>query len=191
MKPESDQLESRLRATTSLAPAQLDPELATLQDSFMTLGRSLEEATSARDEERLLAALRGSIAEGVVDRKPVPSASQGFVPTLLLLATLAAALLIAVGLAKNAFRSNPSVTDQIAQPTPREKTEKNASLPIVEDTSSTEELLAWDDSLEETFVSAQWRVQRAGSLASSADTDVDTLYERIQSAAEELDPASL
>jgi hypothetical protein len=191
MKPELEELESRLRAATSRQAADLDAETASLRDGFLILGGRLEDETSVRDELRLISALRDvHSAEAVSVKKATDASSRDLGPMLVFLATLAAALLVSASIAWNVFYGTPAIRNPIAQPEPHKKTE--GTTVIAEETSPAEEpLLAWDDSLEETFVSAQWRVRQAGSLTSAADTEVESLYDRIQSVAEELDPASL
>jgi hypothetical protein len=191
MKPEPQDLEWRLRAATARQAGDLDADSAALRESFLILGQRLEDATTVRDELRLLAALRDAQPSAtVIAKKGADGRSHRALPMLVFLATLAAAVLVSASLAWNVFLGNAVIEHPIAQPITRAEPEPDS--PLAEETSSADEgLLAWDDSLEETFVSTQWRVQRAGSLASSADAEVDTLYERIQSAAEELDPASL
>jgi hypothetical protein len=195
MKSEPEELESRMRAATSRHASELDAETATLREGFLILGRRLEDATTVRDELRLLAALRDAHRpEAVSAKKGTDATNHHVLPMLVFLATLAAVMLVSVSIVWNVFQGSLASRDLIAQPTPTRNTEPETEpdSQIAESSSAADEaLLAWDDALEETFVSTQWRVRQAGSLASAADTEVESLYDRIQSAVEELDPASL
>jgi hypothetical protein len=210
MKPELD-LEQRLLQATSQHPAHGDAQLESLQAGFLALGRGLESATTAEDEARLLARLRGA-----PKTVAAPASESNWLSKnapLVWLAALAALLLIGLGITWLNNQSQPALGPTLAQPTqpaapvapPDADQESSAeSAPATElvenqpaateapaATAATADAWAWDDALDETFTSLQQQVRSAGNLASGTERRLENLNERIQSAADDFDPASL